>query len=139
MGHSLAAGTLPALGYGLFLSWIPFLVVFKTLIEPSSRVLAREAQPCVWWPVVAGEFPSCMLPLAPSVVFPCRPCSQHTHMMTLRCLWAILKPMWVKSPADLNPRSSGIRLGLSCLGSIFWSSLRALIATFSFINPSSRP
>lgn len=66
----------------------------------SNGVLACEAQLCVQRPVVAYGFLCCMLPLLLSVVFPCHLCSWHTHMMTLGHRHAILKPMWVKSPAD---------------------------------------
>lgn len=117
MDHSLATGTLLALAIlgcrrrCLFLSWIPFLVVYKVPTELSNRVLACEAQLCIQRPLVAHEFPCCMLPLVLSVIFPCHLCSPHTYMMTLGCLSVILKPMWVKSLADSHPRSSGVRPG----------------------------
>jgi hypothetical protein len=95
---SLAAGTLPALailGWGhrcLLLLWIPFPVVYRIPTDLTNRVLACEAQLCVQRPVVAYEFPCCVLPLVLSVMFPCHLCSHHTHTMALDCLSAILSP-----------------------------------------------
>lgn len=141
MDCSLAAGTLPALAIlpcghrCLPLLWILFLVVCRIPTDLFNRVLAFEAQLCVRRPVVAHEFPCCVLPLALSVVFPCHLCSHHTHTHDGPGL-----PLCDPEPRLTRiPDLLGAGLGLSCLGSTFWSSLKAPTPAFPSLTPRFLP